>query len=381
MKPLPCSFVRSLRSLRSVGKAAAVVAAGLVGSLVPAQLQAAVIQDLYKIEVPVASYSSADRNRASREALSLIFKRTTPHTGDNLPAELSPALRRASDVMQGYRYLEQEGGLSLSVSFPPQAVQQMLNDAALPFWGARRPNLLLWVAVRDGEGREIMSDLSAGDQVTALRQAAARRALPVQLPLMDLTDSQQVFFSDVWARFDNVLEQASERYASDGFAVLRVSEQPDGLWQGDWQLSENQRVANGAVQGSTLDAAISNLIDSLANEMTSRYALRMEGGDNRERLLLSGIGGMADLVTASQALKTLSAVSDVDVIEINESGVVLGVKVIGGREGLQQALRLERRFSVVELPEPDPQEQAIDPTQTLQPVPGSALGLSYQWTP
>ena len=43
------------------------------------------------------------------------------------------------------------------------------------------------------------------------------------MPLMDLTDANQLTTSDVWGRFQQPIKEASSRYLAEAIVVMRIS--------------------------------------------------------------------------------------------------------------------------------------------------------------
>jgi len=128
------------------------------------------------------------------------------------------------------------------VSFNENSVNQLFEQAGLALWGSLRPQVLLWLIDEQGASRSIIAadtgtiapPNSDGSDPTVIginatipssvSHFSAQRGLPIIMPLMDLTDIQQVVLSDFWHYFPAQIQQASQRYFADTIVVMRVSD-------------------------------------------------------------------------------------------------------------------------------------------------------------
>ena len=101
----------------------------------------------------------------------------------------------------------------LAVQFDANAVQRLLQDAAVPMWSGSRPVTLMWLAYEQDYNRQVVATSTPMDQPVKhnLMQQMHRRGLPVVLPLMDLEDEMRVSASDIWGRFPEPVINASSR--------------------------------------------------------------------------------------------------------------------------------------------------------------------------
>ena len=232
--------------------------------------EAGVVPWLYDVEVPVASQADAERQRASREALSTLLARLTgmgriPHT----PA-VRDALARPEDFYTSYQFERRDlsavsasGGSSrgiewataqtvLAIHFEPASAQGLLRRAGLPIWAANRPTTLAWVVVERNGERTMLAD-APGDMAAALKGRARARGLEVFLPLGDVQD-MALAPADVLGRFWGRIAAASARYAPDMLLVGRAEQAPDGAWRTDWALRNAPRTTQPFLHVEQADA-------------------------------------------------------------------------------------------------------------------------------
>lgn len=230
--------------------------------------EGAVVPWLYGVEVPVSSQADAERQRASREALSTLLTRLTglgsiPRTDAVRDAFARPESyytryqfeRRRADAVRGAPSLgvgERNAQTVLVIHFEPASVQGLLRRAGLPIWAANRPATLAWVVVqRDGE-RTVLAD-APSEMVAALKARARERGLEVFLPVGDLQD-MALAPVEVLGRFWERIAHTSVRYAPEMLLVGRVERVRDGSWRTAWELRNALHAAPVGLHGEQAGA-------------------------------------------------------------------------------------------------------------------------------
>ena len=222
--------------------------------------EAAVVQWLYAVEVPVESQADSERQRASRDALSTLLARLTgmsriPHT-----TAVRDALARPEDFYTSYQFErrgpsgvgEATAQMVLVIHFEPASAQGLLRRAGLPIWAANRPRTLAWVVVERNSERTMLAD-APGDMAAALMARARARGLEVFLPLWDVQD-MALTPADILGRFWGRIAAASARYAPDMLLVGRAEQAHDGAWRTDWALRDAPRAAPRRLHVEQADA-------------------------------------------------------------------------------------------------------------------------------
>ncbi|MEW9796984.1 DUF2066 domain-containing protein [Alteromonas sp. CYL-A6] len=199
---------------------AAVIACGLA---VSAAGHAAQQVDVSEVRVAVKDQSQSVQRTALRTAMGQALVKMS---GDpailSLPS-LKAALRDADSYLRSYRYQDTARGMTLIARFNEERLLSLLRDAALPVWGSRRPQSIVWMAVEDDDlQRRVIDDADTSPLTDALKFAAQARGVPVSFPLMDLTDSQAISLYEIWGRFSASLKEASLRYATDNIIGARL---------------------------------------------------------------------------------------------------------------------------------------------------------------
>ena len=227
--------------------------------------EGAVVPWLYAVEVPVSSQADAERQRASREALSTLLTRLTGMASIPRTDAVRDALARPESYYTRYQFERRRADTAsrgvdepdeqtvLAIHFEPASVQGLLRRAGLPIWAANRPATLVWLVVqRDGE-RLILAD-APSEMAAALKARARERGLEVFLPVGDLQD-MALAPAEVLGRFWERIAGASVRYAPDMVLVGRVEQARDGAWRTAWALRNALHSAPGALQVEQAEAA------------------------------------------------------------------------------------------------------------------------------
>lgn len=276
-----------------------------------------VVPWLYEVAVPVDSQSTADRQRASSQALLIMLARATGLSHVPRTEPVREALANAERYYNEFSFANQgEDGLDLVIQFDSRAVLELLKRADLPIWRSARDRVIAWLVIeRDGE-RSIVGAATPGDAeilAGALVDRSRARGLDLNLPLLDLEDQLNVTPAAVWGRLSQVLEPASRRYDADVLLVGRLRELGPDQWQGEWEFWLNNQVQAHQTSGGDLPSQASQMVDLLTDELVARNAvLGRESG--ALQLAVSGIRNPGDY---GHLLGYLRSLEFIDSIVIN----------------------------------------------------------------
>lgn len=302
---------------------------------------------LYQGTAPVESQAAAARPGAIQAA---FIEALIKLTGDRNIAqhEHSAALAgEAGRYVQQFRYQQTEPGeaeaaprLMLWVKFDEQAVNQALRDYGLSIWPRERPAILVWLAYEENGRRRLVEAEDASGLPGLLEQHAARRGLPLLMPLFDLEDAAALPVSDVWAGFKAPVLAASGRYRPDIVLTGRLFEAAAGRWELQWRgwfgaetLSWNN---SGALAGDALQAGV----DELADRLAARYVKRGSAVVERIRLTVRDVASIDDYARTLAHLEALQSVLSVEVKRVRPNELALELNARGGLAAIEQALDL-----------------------------------------
>ncbi|PKH87110.1 DUF2066 domain-containing protein [Colwellia sp. Bg11-28] len=275
----------------------------LVFSLLSPSLAALEVNDLYQANVVVDSQAREQRQQAIKKALQGVFLKVGGKKGVLTHDVLKKAQRKASSYVSQYHYQRKDEELSLVVSFNEDKVNQLFKDANLPLWGSLRPQVLLWLIDEQGTSRSIVASDEDTIIPSSINDFSIQRGLPIVMPLMDLTDNEQVVLSDFWGYFPEQILQASQRYFADTIVVMRVS---DSSLVIDSEKNETAITESDAACGllcEQQELALPKVLDWRVFTQGVLYTQQYQGID-KVSLIEQGLSDITELIYQSYALST-----------------------------------------------------------------------------
>ena len=314
------------------------------------------INDLYVAEVTTVSQSDAQRRRDAGTGLLDVLVRVSGRVDIVEHPLVAAALRTPEDYYTEFSYQTIENGGSdaelsaptpqkMQIRFEPSLISDLLRLAGLPVWGSNRPSVLFWVARGFGAERSVLGEGSSGVFAQSVRERAESRGVPVYFPVWDLEDSSRVTASEIWGRFLDRIEAASERYSPDKLLVVRVEKRYAGQWHVDWSYGDQGEWRVGTLlKASETEAAVA-LVDEITELLSAQYA----GTSARSalRLNVEGISGVAALAEVERYLQRLSSVLDVRLRRVKGDLLTFDVRSEGDLEQLIDLIALDRDLTLL----------------------------------
>ncbi len=313
-----------------------------------ANARAAVVEDLFTVELPVADQTTSLR----LESFSQAFKQVVVKVSGSDDALRSPAFKRPMErsarYVKQFRYVNRSqpdddeldaGRLYLRIDFDQQLIEGLLRENNFPVWGRERPSSLLVISYDVNENIKLVSDDSTPDLIESLDKAASRHAVPVLFPLMDLQDIGLVGIGDIVSRqFDNI-ETMAARYAPDALLVGQIVGRSGRGWEGDWEVRFADQVFRWQHQASSKQAVVDQVVRHLAKILALEYALEDHRRVEQSLLLsVSALEGIEKLITVQKYLKSLNVVDSVHVAMINQDVVTYRLQLRNDAEDLQRLI-------------------------------------------
>jgi len=316
------------------------------------------VRNLYAAEIQVADKDDEARVAAFGTALLEVVVKVSGSRG----AAGNPVIVEATEAPE--RYVQQfryetvqapadsagsdsaEPPLELRVQFDARAVDSLIREAGLPVWGRVRPSVLMLVAVESSGSRELLSSDDPRGWAGFIQGVAAKRAIPVVLPLMDLEDRQRLRASDVWAGFEDNVRPAAARYQSEAVLLGRVYELTPNYWEARWRLLLDDSRSEWLDQGEGLDAVLLAGVHESADRLASRFG-GVTGGTvaSGVHLNVSGIHTLRDYARTLDYLDSLDEVSRVDVTRVAGESVSFRIDARGGPQAVRQVIALGRMLA------------------------------------
>ncbi|TRX56998.1 DUF2066 domain-containing protein [Thalassomonas sp. M1454] len=312
------------------------------------------VDDLYQAKIKVESQASSDRNKAQQQAFKqVLIKLAGKETVYNNEV-ITKALNRPNNYINQFSYSLQESDTYLVASFEAGKVNKLLQSAQAKIWGKHRPLSTVWVIDEQGQQRTIIGDLSSHPINQTIKESAQANGLPINFPLMDLSDSMNVSMADVWGKFESNLLQASERYLAESIIIMRVSNSTllpvdcndeCKSFALDWQFQLNDEIITGSYQGDDKQQLVSKAVNDIANKLhqSFSYTFNEEGGNFLDVKIIN-VANLTEFIEISDFFTNMTLVEDVQLIKVSGENMIFRLNVVADKNAIMQALKLEQNL-------------------------------------
>ena len=247
---------------------------------------------LYEVEILLSNESASVRRDAFKQGLDEVFIRIS---GDSI---IMGKLKRpaAATYVKQYSYepVEQpetnlQGKLlthRIKIQYNSSLMEKYLQQNGFPVWGEHRPEVVVWLAVRDGRNEYVLKQSDSSLIKAATDKALIRRGVPVRWPLHDAKDKKILSVADIRGGFKDPVTAASKRYTR-GPALTGSMIWSGKQWQSSWSLlmpSEGQHGENRHWNMTETDhkRLINKAIDRVADALGIVFAIH--GSTSKQQL-------------------------------------------------------------------------------------------------
>ena len=326
---------------------------------------------LYRVDQQVADQREDTRRVAAKEALLTVVSRLTGLASIPRSDIVNSALNSPDRYYSKFDYVRSQSRdrssqvLSIRFTFQAKSVLALIRQAGLPIWWTKRPQTVVWVVVDEPGQRRILGADDRSLLVQGLLTQAVLRGLPVALPLMDLDDSILVSVSDVWGKFTDALNVASERYGAAQYLIGRFSVQEilgERLYSGEWQLMQVRRGENSSnvpnsntpsafvaagvrgLQAQKIEGVARSGVDMAATSLAEEYAIFGRNPRNHE-ISVSGLDSLQSYSKLVAYLQEFEFVERVDVLALQGNVISLQIFSSATLDRLLSLLAMEGRLT------------------------------------
>lgn len=336
---------------RLLGRFAFLASITLLTVLYSGAAPAKLVDNLYSAEIEVASQSKEHRRQAIRDAFKRVIMKVTGQHASVEHDAVKRALRSVSNYLIQYGYSENQGQRTLTATFDGTKIRSLLAEYQLPYWGSRRPELLMWIAVENEEGRRTILD-SFGQSVfqQQLQFYSRQLSLPIRIPLMDLTDSFTISATDVWARFMQPIQETSKRYGVDGLFVGKLSHNSgsEKPWRLSWSVEVGDKRLSGDVSATSKDWLAEPLMQQLMGELSSMYSVTAsdESVSQSIPIKVEGLNKLQHVLDLEAFLKSIVSVEQVTLKSYSNNISEFEIVIKGSLDHIIQAINLDGRLQI-----------------------------------
>ncbi len=308
-------------------------------------LFAAEVQNLYSAEVPAPESAGAATDAALGAALREVLVKVTGQRDPERNPELQAAVERPGPLVRSYGIVSRPdpaGGppqAMLSANFDPVQIDALLRSAGVPVWGRVRPGVLAWVVVQSADGRALVGAEDAPEALTMLRAAAARRAIPLDVPLMDLEDRARISADQVWRAELDALRAASARYGSEVVLAASAEQVLPTLWEVAWTLMLGDDVRQWRTRGDVLELALDDGVNEAADIIAERYVAGV-GTSEGFNIRVSGVNTLQDYARTLHYLESLEPVASLALERAELDTLTFRLRARGDAASLRRVIGL-----------------------------------------
>lgn len=342
------------------------------------QAAAAHVASLYKVEIPVVNESAQVRKLAFRQGLDEVFVRIS---GDSI---IMDKLKRpeASKYVKQFSYepmpqsvqaadeVMEESGKALThllkIWYNGSLMEKYLLNNGFPVWGEYRPDVIVWLVVRDGRNQYILKDSDRSLLKSAVTEAMARRGVPAQWPLYDYKDAKALNVADIRGGFRGPVIKASQRYVTE--TALSGSMIWNGQkWQSSWSLFVENETRQWRLDDANYNQLINDAVDHAADMLGMVLAVHNMAGNQQVMSLqvdIQGVNTIEKYRYVENYLGKLSAVEQVVPVKVAGQNVVFRVSLRSDEEDFLHLIKNDAEL--IEIAPP----QVITPRVITADMPG-----------
>jgi hypothetical protein len=351
-------------------------------------LKAIEVSDLYQASVALDSRNNADRAIALKEALGAVMVKVGGNKSVLENKVIKKALIDYRLYLNQYRYhlkvkkiitpkaqeTKKNEDLFLLASFNEDKINLLFQQANLAIWGSLRPQILLWLVTENGFVRKIIANSTDSDIPMLVNQFSSQRGLPIMMPLMDLTDANQITQSDVWGSFEQPIRVASTRYFAEDIVVMRISN--SSLLSDDskktvdnkenncgspctenikeqryildwsllgWNIEDEKKIITQQYQGNDQNKLIQQGLADITDLIYEHYALSTTS-NNEFVIEVNNIDSLAKYVDVFDFLTNLSAVKTVSLLKAEGTSRRFNLQILGSSDAFVASLKLNKQL-------------------------------------
>ena len=351
--------------------------------ILSANVRASTIRHIYEVSLPVVSQEKQIRGAAFEQGLIEISIRVS---GTSM-APTQVDLKQATRMVRQYRYKAMSQHeikaymkktrtlvapkFKLWMQFDEAKVKQLLRENGLPIWGHQRPNVLVWLAVKDGRNRYLLKKADVSQIKEAVTYEAKRRGLPIIWPEYDVQDKNIVSFIDIWGAFWEPVKQASKRYPVDAVILGRMN-WSNGSWTVDWSLLMDGKTENWKLSTLDMGVLMNSGVGVATDHISRRFAVFADSANDGELLLrVSDLNSVSKYATTSHYLSSLAPVKHVYATKVNQYEVDFHIELSGDESDLKRIIALGKVLVPDTRPVIEPEVKPFRPEPTTENQTGS----------
>jgi hypothetical protein len=322
---------------------------------------------LYDVSILVVDESASIRQQAFKQGLDEVFIRIS---GDSIVMD---KLKRppSSRYVKQFSYdpvpvsaatapLTNAKGEKLTqhlkIQYNGRFMEKYLLDNGFPVWSEHRPDVVVWLAVRDGTNEYVLKDTDKSLLKTAVDEALIRRGVPERWPLYDKKDRKILSVADIRGGFKEPVKNASQRY-SRGPALAGSMIWNGKQWQSSWSLLMEAGNRYWSLADADYNLLINKAIDQAADAMGVVFAIHStEQQLTTIQLDIQSVSSIENFRHVEDYLTGLSAVKKAKLLRIDAQNAVFEVTLRSNEKDFLNLIKNDAELAEVKVQEIKAQE-------------------------
>jgi uncharacterized protein len=309
--------------------------------------------ELYEAEVLVADRTDPVRSGAEVEALSLVLVKLSGRSDATASEVLQSSQVSVASLVEQFQYRGEEAEdevdpLRLWVRFGAQAIDRLIDDAAIAIWPRTRPLTFILLGVDEGGARRVLAADDLGALPEAIRKAASARGLPIVQPLMDLGDRRAIGPTDVWGGFADRIVAAATRYRAEAIIHGTLNSVGAQTYDAQWTLLLGDERSNWSRSAVTTDELARLMVNSVADSMVAAFTPASGGAPGEAmEVVVHGIDSAGAYGATLSYLRSLDVVERIEVQGIGAGQATFTVHSRGGASALRRLIEIGNRLEQI----------------------------------
>ncbi len=325
------------------------------------QVMAKQVSGLYDVDILVTNESANVRWAAMKQGLDEVFVRIS---GDSIVMD---KLKRpaASTYVKQYRYeplpvsansspATNSAGVVLThrikIQYNGSSMEKYLLDNVFPVWGKHRPDVVVWLAVRDGVNEYVLKDKDRSLLKIAAEEALVRRGVPGRWPLYDAKDRKKLNVADIRGGFKDPVLNASKRY-SRGPALTGSLTWNGKRWQSNWSLLMASSNRHWSLVDADYNKLINKAIDQAGDALGVVFAVNSK--INKQQLAIikldvQAVNSLTKHLYVEDYLTNLGVVEKVLPLKVDGQNAVFEVTLRSNKEDFLNLIKNGAELTKVE---------------------------------
>lgn len=285
------------------------------------------VKDLYTGKILVTDKSQATRVKAHRWAIEQVLTKVTGSREilENKTVQYEIRVKTANYIKSFTFDTDSQNRTFLIDKFDQTKIDQLIRNVGAAIWGQRRPRVAIWLVVEEGMTRRIVNSTDYPQISEVILQSAENRGLPSVIPDMDEKDKQAVFTSDIWAKFDGVVSNATARYDAEYFVMARLRavdnfKEPEykSGWLIDYSLFKGRQFLDKSTFNGEQFFVLKEMINKVGDYFARQYAINNQKIQQQNiEFTINNLNSMIDLKKVENYLMELPPVKKVYLHEVN----------------------------------------------------------------